>query len=100
MTTAAGHEPLTGHDHQHSDTCGHAKVQHGDHFDFLHDGEAHHVHEGHYDRCGIEGHVQAENHPHTHGEGCGHEQIKHGDHVDYLHGMHRHAEHAGHYDEH
>jgi hypothetical protein len=100
MTTATGHQPLAGHDHEHSETCGHASVRHGDHVDYLHDGQVHHSHERHYDECALDQHVSAEEHSHAHGQDCGHEQIQHGGHVDYLHGDHRHAAHEGHYDEH
>ncbi|CAA6818629.1 MAG: Unnamed protein product, partial [uncultured Sulfurovum sp.] len=26
------------HEHEHGENCGHVKVKHGDHYDYLHDG--------------------------------------------------------------
>ncbi|CAN5222307.1 metal ABC transporter permease [soil metagenome] len=37
------------HSHQHSATCGHAAVPHGDHVDYVHDGHRHAPHGSHYD---------------------------------------------------
>ncbi len=37
------------HSHEHGPGCGHETVPHGDHVDYLHDGQRHAVHEGHYD---------------------------------------------------
>jgi zinc transport system permease protein len=37
------------HGHEHSHTCGHLAVPHGDHVDYVHDGHRHAVHGGHYD---------------------------------------------------
>lgn len=33
-----------GQDHQHGPSCGHPRVKHGDHFDYLVDGHLHHLH--------------------------------------------------------
>ncbi|MCL6271873.1 hypothetical protein M3P05_18300 [Sansalvadorimonas sp. 2012CJ34-2] len=38
--------------HIHGSRCGHEKVPHGDHFDYLVDGRLHHVHDGHCDDHG------------------------------------------------
>lgn len=38
--------------HVHSDDCGHQKIQHGDHFDYLVGRFLHHEHDGHFDVCG------------------------------------------------
>ncbi len=40
---------VDGHPHQHGPDCGHPRVQHGDHEDFLHEGHRHAVHADHYD---------------------------------------------------
>ncbi|HET9647341.1 MAG TPA: metal ABC transporter permease [Microlunatus sp.] len=37
------------HPHEHGPACGHARVRHGDHDDFLHEGHRHAVHADHYD---------------------------------------------------
>lgn len=37
------------HPHIHSDTCGHTRLQHEDHYDYVHDGHRHAAHEDHYD---------------------------------------------------
>src|SRR5262245_36828060 len=43
-----------GHDHGHSHgpSCGHERVPHGDHFDFLVNGHLHHSHKSHCDDHG------------------------------------------------
>lgn len=38
--------------HVHGPGCGHRRVQHGDHFDFLVDGHLHHPHGDHCDDHG------------------------------------------------
>ncbi|MFT3769851.1 MAG: hypothetical protein QM820_30830 [Minicystis sp.] len=38
--------------HAHDESCGHARVPHGDHVDFLVDGHLHHPHQGHCDDHG------------------------------------------------
>lgn len=45
---AAGHAP----GHVHGDGCGHERVPHGDHIDFLVNGRLHHVHGDHCDDHG------------------------------------------------
>ena len=37
------------HDHDHGQSCGHVAVPHGDHVDYVHDGQRHAPHAGHYD---------------------------------------------------
>lgn len=45
--------PIEGHaDHVHGDNCGHEKVPHGDHVDYLVDGRLHHPHGDHCDDHG------------------------------------------------
>lgn len=38
--------------HVHGDNCGHEKVPHGDHYDYLVDGHLHHPHDNHCDNHG------------------------------------------------
>lgn len=45
----AVHEVAEEHQHQHSPSCGHPAVQHGDHTDFVHQGHRHAAHADHYD---------------------------------------------------
>ena len=40
---------VQAHDHEHGDDCGHPGVRHGDHVDYLHDGELHAPHGDHWD---------------------------------------------------
>lgn len=40
---------VIGHAHEHGDDCGHPAVRHGDHIDYLHDGELHAPHADHWD---------------------------------------------------
>lgn len=40
---------LPHHEHEHGDGCGHVKIAHGDHIDYLHDGELHAPHGDHWD---------------------------------------------------
>jgi hypothetical protein len=95
------------HTHQHDIGCGHTRVDHEDHFDYIHDGHLHRSHGDHVDECRIEsdarnpsactpdfvcpartsGHLDAE-------------QIPHGDHVDFLVVGHLHHVHGGHCDDH
>lgn len=50
---AANHKMTTDEKgHAHNDNCGHKKVQHGDHFDFIHNGHYHAVHADHTDEHG------------------------------------------------
>ena len=45
----------SGHDHSHHHglDCGHARVLHGDHYDYVVEGHRHYVHEGHCDDHGM-----------------------------------------------
>ena len=42
-------EHLDEHAHEHGAGCGHPAIQHGDHVDYLHDGERHAAHADHWD---------------------------------------------------
>ena len=101
------------HPHVHGENCGHTKVKHADHVDYLHDGHLHHP----TDTGSVEEHAidvsdvnpsectgghQCSGHAadHVHGPGCGHEAVPHGDHVDYLVDGHLHHPHDGHCDDH
>ncbi|KNX37432.1 metal ABC transporter permease [Luteipulveratus halotolerans] len=42
-------EHLDEHSHEHGAGCGHPAIQHGDHVDYLHDGERHAAHADHWD---------------------------------------------------
>jgi zinc transport system permease protein len=45
-------EPLVvsaAHPHAHNPECGHKKVEHGDHVDYVHDGHLHAAHGDHWD---------------------------------------------------
>ena len=46
------HQRAEAHDHEHGVGCGHPAIVHGDHVDYLHDGQLHSAHEGHYDEHG------------------------------------------------
>lgn len=39
-------------DHQHAQDCGHPKIPHGDHYDYVVDSKLHHSHGGHCDDHG------------------------------------------------
>jgi len=39
--------------HKHSDTCGHPKILHEDHYDYIVDGHLHYVHGNHCDDHGV-----------------------------------------------
>ncbi|TCO45161.1 zinc transport system permease protein [Kribbella antiqua] len=43
------HVVSAGHPHQHDPRCGHTKVEHGDHVDYVHDGHLHAAHGDHWD---------------------------------------------------
>jgi hypothetical protein len=105
-------KPHANHAHVHGPSCGHPRVRHDGHDDFLHEGHLHHAHADHVDehviavsstnpvectpshRCG--GHDA----DHEHGPGCGHHAIPHGDHVDYVVSGHLHHAHGSHCDHH
>jgi len=89
--------------HVHGKTCRHLQIPHGDHADYLVDGELHHTHDGH---CDLHGQVKVvfpthPRHNHAHSKTCGHTAINHENHIDYLHDghLHHHRE-DGEYEEH
>ena len=98
------------HAHVHGDNCGHAKVWHVDHWDYLHDGHLHFVHDGHVDAHvlavtelnpdGEASMAPALHADHMHGEGDDHMMVPHGDHFDYIHDGHLHYVHGDHVDDH
>ena len=45
----AVHVDAAEHPHVHGKDCGHVAVPHGDHVDYVHDGQRHAVHGKHYD---------------------------------------------------
>jgi hypothetical protein len=45
-------EPIKAATHAHGPNCGHEKVKHGDHFDYLVDGHLEHPHGDHNDNHG------------------------------------------------
>ena len=106
------HHTHEGHTHVHSDSCGHAKIKHGDHTDFLHEGHLHSVNNGEINEHKIEvslknpnectpNHTcQGHSKDHEHGVECGHEAVPHGDHLDYLVDGHLHHAHGTHCDDH
>lgn len=47
---AGRHAATEEHAHEHGLDCGHPRIQHGDHVDYLHDGERHAAHADHWDR--------------------------------------------------
>jgi hypothetical protein len=49
---SADHAVAEEHTHKHGKKCGHKAVRHGDHTDYLHDGQYHAMHSGHYDLHG------------------------------------------------
>ncbi|MCH9813637.1 MAG: hypothetical protein K0U47_06795 [Epsilonproteobacteria bacterium] len=96
------------HDHEHKEGCGHTKIKHGDHVDYLHDGHMHHKHDDHYDEHTLEVNETNPDHcqpvsceeGHVHGPDCGHEAVPHGDHVCYIVDGRLHYPHEGHCDDH
>ncbi len=98
----------THSNHSHGPGCGHTAIRHGDHIDYLVDGELHHPHQDHCDIHAVE--VSATNPDscsvtescdgHVHGPGCGHEAIQHGDHIDYIVDGRLHHPHGDHCDDH
>ena len=98
------------HTHVHGDACGHDKVWHVDHWDYLHDGHLHFVHGDHVDEHVLEvsetnpsteAPMSAEAHAdHMHGEEDAHRMIRHGDHFDFIHDGHLHYVHGDHVDNH
>lgn len=99
--------------HVHGPTCGHTKVSHEGHIDYIDQGKLCHPEAG----SKVSEHVipvtkknpnactpdhDCGNHEagHVHGPGCGHEAVPHGDHIDYLVDGHLHHPHDGHCDNH
>jgi hypothetical protein len=99
------HRVHADHAHKHSEHCGHLRIVHGDHIDYLHDGHLHAEHDDHYDEHVIE--VSAAN-PDSCApiaclcghDGCGHPLVPHGDHFDYLVNGRLHHRHGDHCDDH
>ncbi|MEM7165547.1 MAG: hypothetical protein AAF581_08785 [Planctomycetota bacterium] len=101
------------HDHEHGPDCGHTRVRHGDHVDFLHDEHLHNVGDDgkvrehrlevsatNPDACTPSHRCTGHEDGHVHGPGCGHEAVPHGDHTDYLVDGHLHHPHGDHCDDH
>lgn len=94
------------HKHFHSIACGHTKIRHEDHIDYVHNGHLHHEHKGTWEECkiGINEANPDECRPITcgcnHSAECGHEMVPHGDHMDYLVNGRLHHVHNGHCDDH
>ncbi len=105
------HTTHDNHGHAHGIGCGHPRVKHDDHEDYLHDGHLHFVHGDHVDEHEL---AQSTTHPttcaphtckahdasHAHGPGCGHLAIPHAGHIDYVVDGHLHYPHVGHCDHH
>lgn len=99
------HHEHGNHSHNHSEACGHTRIQHDGHVDYLHDGHLHATHESHYDEHAIA--VGGANPAQctrsscacTH-DGCGHEMVPHGDHKDRLVKGRLHHRHGDHCDDH
>jgi len=100
------HPVHENHSHEHSISCGHTKIHHSDHIDYVHNGHLHHEHNGHWDECKI---PISEANPDDcsevscgckHEENCGHEMVPHGDHMDYLVNGRLHHVHGDHCDDH
>jgi len=100
-----------GHAHVHGENCGHQMVQHGDHWDYLHDGHMHYVHGDHVDdhvlevtdtNPATETVLAAVDHAgHMHSEDdAAHPAIPHGDHIDHIHNGRLHHVHGDHVDDH
>jgi hypothetical protein len=107
MNQQSEHHPVQGdHTHKHSIACGHTKIKHEDHIDYVHNGHLHHEHDGHWDECNIPVSEMnpAEHKPAScgcnHGKDCGHEMVPHGDHMDYLVNGRLHHVHGDHCDDH
>src|SRR5262249_14496427 len=106
------HDIHESHSHRHGTGCGHKRIQHEGHEDFLHDGCMHHVHGDHVcehavavgpnnpESCTPKHACRGNANDHSHGPGCGHDAVPHGQHVDYLVEGHLHHPCAGHCDDH
>ncbi len=115
------------HYHVHADSCGHPRIRHNGHIDYIHDGELHNISDSGVVRhhklevsdaypSGCRplcyqvqlGVVQAGQGTelgkmqslHIHSEMCGHVAVIHGDHVDYIVEGRLHRPHVTHCDDH
>lgn len=100
------------HPHQHGPDCGHTRLEHDGHTDYLHGGCLHHQRDGRVeehrfevsranpDECTPDHACGSHTGDHQHGPGCGHEAVPHGDHMDYLVNEHLHHPHGDHCDDH
>ncbi len=94
------------HNHKHSIACGHTKIKHEEHIDYVHDGHLHHGEDGKWVECKI---PVSDLNPNEHNpiscacnhtDDCGHELVPHGDHYDYLVNGRLHHVHDSHCDDH
>lgn len=95
----------TEHQHVHSATCGHTRILHEGHMDYLHDGQLHSENAGAYEEHRIT--VSSTNPDQCKPvacecghDGCGHEMVPHGNHQDYLVNGRLHRRHGDHCDDH
>jgi hypothetical protein len=89
--------------HVHGEGCGHMKMRHADHVDYLQDGRLHDVRAGGMQEHTIE--VSDANPDGCHSVVCFHDhshdpKVPHGDHVDFYHHGHLHHPHGDHCDDH
>ncbi len=105
MGKGHNHDFTEHKEHAHAKKCGHESIKHGDHTDYVHDGQYHQVMNNgkvaiHGTTKDGKGKLASSKHAHQHKQSCGHEKIKHGNHVDYIHDGEYHREHKGHVDLH
>ncbi len=99
--------------HVHGSNCGHVRIEHEGHVDYLDGGKLCHQEESgqvtahviplskqNPAACTPTHNCGQHDKGHVHGPGCGHEAIPHGDHMDYLVAGHLHHPHDGHCDDH
>src|SRR5690349_23727253 len=95
--------------HVHGSACGHVRVRHEDHVDYLHDGRLENVSssgriadhvipvsDANPNECTPQHRCAGHQANHVHGSQCGHQAVPHGDHVDYLVDGHLHHPHGSH----
>ena len=74
--------------HQHGPECGHKKIPHGNHVDYLKEDGTLECVEGTHSVAVSEKNPNVckpiNDSVHIHGPTCGHQKVMHGDHVDYL----------------
>ncbi|MBW1605016.1 hypothetical protein [Lactobacillus sp. Sy-1] len=97
----------TNGEHVHSMKCGHTKLLHNGHVDFVEsNGHLHHRDGDHFDECEI---AVDSNNPdqesvvidsEIHNDNCGHQKVIHGDHVDYIVNARLQHVHGDHVDDH